>query len=55
MRAIHVRNGIGGCVYMPCDGGRAARANGPKCVRVWVGLVRTPWVSVDYPLEYSPL
>jgi hypothetical protein len=47
--ARHACNCIGGCMHMCCDGGRAARANGPKCVRGWVGLVRTPWVSLDYP------
>jgi hypothetical protein len=49
MHAIHVRNSIGGCIYLCRDGGRATRANGLKCVRGWVGLVRAPWVSLDYP------
>ncbi len=48
-RDMHVMNSIGGCMYMCCDGGRATRANGPKCMRGWVGVVRTPWVSLDYP------
>jgi hypothetical protein len=33
IHAIHEINSVGGCMYMCCDRGRAARANGLKCVR----------------------
>jgi hypothetical protein len=58
LAARHARNtcdGIGGSMYMCCDGGRAARANGLKCVRGRVGMVRTPWVSLDYPSSTPPV
>ncbi len=54
-RAGRTCDGIGDCMSMCCDGGRAARANGLKCVRRWVGLVRTPWVSLDYPSSTPPV
>jgi hypothetical protein len=53
MQAIHV---IASAAAFTCPAmEESGTGEGLKCVRRWVGLVQTPWVSLDYPSSTPPV